>query len=314
MALDERTTAPLPAGVWPTMITPFRDDGQIDWQGVDALVEWYLQCGVAGIFAVCLSSEMNALTPEERLALAAHVVARAAGRAPVVASGTFGGPIAEQAAFVARMADAGVRAVVILANQLAAEGEPDHVWQARATELLELTGVTPLGLYECPAPYARYLTPDLLAWAAQTGRILFLKDTCSRLDPIRAKIAAVAGTPLRFYNANAASLLPSLQAGGHGFSGIAANCYPQLYAWMVAHWRERPALAERLQWLLGVGEAVVRHKYPTSAKAYLALAGVPIGERCRVPQVPLDEEDRTILAQLRAIVREAGAGLGLPAA
>ncbi|MGQ9683223.1 MAG: dihydrodipicolinate synthase family protein [Anaerolineae bacterium] len=303
---------PLPVGVWPTMITPFLHDGQIDWRGVDALVEWYLERGVAGIFAVCLSSEMYALTPDERLALAAHVVARAAGRVPVVASGTFGGPIAEQASFAVRMAGTGVRAVVILANQLAGEAEPDTVWQARAAELLERTGSMALGLYECPVPYARYLSPDLLAWAAGTGRILFLKDTCSRLALIRAKIAAVAGTPLRFYNADAASLLPSLQAGGHGFSGIAANCYPQLYDWMVAYWHERPAMAERLQWLLGVGEAVVRHKYPTSAKAYLALAGVPIGERCRVPQEPLDEEDRTILAQLHSIVREAGAGLNLP--
>ena len=51
------------------MITPFKN-GQIDWPMVDALVEWFVSQGVAGIFAVCLSSEMYHLTPEERLKLA----------------------------------------------------------------------------------------------------------------------------------------------------------------------------------------------------------------------------------------------------
>lgn len=51
------------------MITPFKD-GHIDWPMVDALVEWYVENGVAGIFSVCLSSEMYHLSVEERLQLA----------------------------------------------------------------------------------------------------------------------------------------------------------------------------------------------------------------------------------------------------
>ncbi len=113
-------TTVLPPGLYPVMLTPFTDDGAIDWRGVDALTDWYLDNGATGLFAVCLSSEMYDLTDDERLALARRVVARAAPRgAPVVASGTFGGSIAMQAAFVRRMADTGVAAVVALACQLA---------------------------------------------------------------------------------------------------------------------------------------------------------------------------------------------------
>lgn len=70
-------------GVWPVMLTPFRDDGTMDWSGLDALIEWYVSAGATGLFAVCLSSEMYKLTPEERVRLAKHVVQRAAGRVPV---------------------------------------------------------------------------------------------------------------------------------------------------------------------------------------------------------------------------------------
>ena len=42
-------------GVWPTMITPYTPDGKIDYAMVEKLVEWYIERGVAGIFAVCQS-------------------------------------------------------------------------------------------------------------------------------------------------------------------------------------------------------------------------------------------------------------------
>lgn len=102
------TITKLPSGVWPVMLTPLHDDREIDWKGLDALTEWYLQAGVAGLFAVCLSSEMYDLSSAERLELSAHVVKRVNGRVPVVASGTFGGSISSQAGFSRQMVDTGV--------------------------------------------------------------------------------------------------------------------------------------------------------------------------------------------------------------
>ena len=49
-------------GVWPTMITPFTKEGKIDYETTEKLIEWYIQEGVDGIFAVCQSSEMIYLT------------------------------------------------------------------------------------------------------------------------------------------------------------------------------------------------------------------------------------------------------------
>jgi len=305
MAADEQGR-----GVWPVMLTPFQADGAIDWAALDELTEWYLDAGVAGLFSVAQSSEMYNLTEAERLAVATRVVRLTAGRVPVVAAGTFGGPIEEQAGFVRRMADTGVSGVVVLTCQLAAAEEADDVWRANAERLLAATGEVELGLYECPQPYKRLLSPELIGWAARTGRFRFHKDTSCMTEPIRAKIAAVRGTPFRFYNANTATLLGSLQAGGHGYSGIAANYFPELYVWLCREFERQPERALRLQRFLGVADRLVSHKYPRSAKIFLATRGLRLGPTCRVGNPEFVEEELLALKQLRDYAQELAQELG----
>jgi 4-hydroxy-tetrahydrodipicolinate synthase len=284
---------PCPPGVWPVMLTPFLPDRSIDWPTVDALVEMYVGAGAAGLFAVAQSAEMFQLTEEERVALAARVVRQAAGRVPVVAAGAFGPTPERQAAMVRRLAATGVRAVVLLTNQLADDGESDDVWRERAAALLAATEGVDLGLYECPAPYKRVLPPETLGWAAATGRFVFHKDTCLVGAQIRDKLAAIRGTRLRLFNAEMASLLESLQAGADGFSGIAANYYPEAVVWLCRHALDRPDEARRLHDLLTVAEQVVDTKYPTAAKRFLRLSGrLPgIGDVCRVQALGFSEHD-----------------------
>ena len=288
-------------GVWPVMLTPFRDDGAIDWAGFGALIEWYLAAGVSGLFAVCLSSEMYEFTPAERVRMARHVVERAAGRAPVVAAGAFGETIAAQAA-ATRIADTGVAAVVLTVNQLAAEQEPDTIWRANVEAIFAACADIPLGLYECPAPYHRKLSPELLGWAARTGRFHFLKDTCCDLALIRAKLDTIRGTEMSWYNVHCPSLLESLRLGGHGYSGIAASCYPELFVRLCAEFANRPEQSERLT----LADGTIRHRYPASSKCWLGMLGLPIGETCRVsvpPRRPVDDE-RLMLENLRHLVRK----------
>src|SRR5688572_3459973 len=74
----------------PVMITPFLENSTIDFNGLSALIDFYLAAGVKGFFANCLSSEMYQLDERERLALTRHVVNRVNGAVPVVATGSFG--------------------------------------------------------------------------------------------------------------------------------------------------------------------------------------------------------------------------------
>ena len=298
-------------GLWPVMLTAFEEDGALDLEGVDALTDFYIDQGSSGLFAVCQSSEMYDLSDEERLQLAQRVVERTAGRVPIVAVGTFGGPIAWQGQFIRRMADTGVDGVVVLPNQLVGEADDEMPLRAGLEQLLEATGEIELGLYECPLPYHRNLSPELLGWAAATGRFGYMKDTDRAPDRIFPKIQAITGSPMRMFNAATASALPSLQMGVAGVSPIAANCYPELFAWLCAHHADEPEMADRLQHRLAALDAAIRMKYPQSAKRHLHRRGLPIGDRCRVEEHDFDGYDDLLLTSILVQVDEAKADLGL---
>ena len=57
-------------GIVPVMIMPFHEDGDIDWDGLENLIEWYIAHGAQALFAVCQSSEMQFLSLAERRDLA----------------------------------------------------------------------------------------------------------------------------------------------------------------------------------------------------------------------------------------------------
>lgn len=296
---DEGESPHIPPGVWPTMITPFTGCGDIDWPALDDQVEWYIDAGVAGLFAVCLSSEMYELSPTERVRLAEGVVERAAGRVPVVAAGAFGDTADEQADAVRRVHETGVEAVVLTVNQLAGEAESDDVWQRQADAMFGACEEIPLGLYECPRPYHRTLSAEILGWAARTGRIFFYKDTCCDLEEIRAKLTAIEGTSLSWFNAHAPTLLESLRAGGRGYSSIAANFIPETYVWLCHHFADDPDLAEEVQAFLTEAQKAITVKYPAGAKHYLRRVGLDIEAHCRVDCPELNEDEVEALEALR---------------
>lgn len=305
--LSRESPAPpprIPSGVWPVMLTPFKPGGAIDWTGLDALVDWYIQTGVSGLFSVCLSSEMYELSPEERIRVAQRVVDQAAGRVPVVAAGAFGETLELQVEAAQRLRDTGVEAVVLTVNQLAAEDESDDVWRQRAEAVFGACDRIPLGLYECPRPYHRKLAADTLGWAAGTERVFFYKDTCCSLPLIRTKLAAIRGTPLTWLNAHAPTLLDSLLEGGHGYSSIAANFIPELYVWLCRHFTDQPERARELQAFLTEAQNTICVKYLRNAKHYLQRLGLPINPACRVECDELNDADLATLDALRNRAQE----------
>lgn len=293
-------------GVYPTMITPFKPDTmEVDWRRLDALTEWYIQSGCTGLFAVCLSSEMYYLSPEECLQVAERVYTKAAGRVTVVASGTLGGTIEEQAQFVNKMSQF-CEAVVVVVCQMCTEEEDEQEWMRNTSRLLELTPGVNLGLYECPVPYWRLLSPQALAWAASTGRFLFHKDTCCSTSGIQNKLECIPrDTQFKFYNANVETLLFSLQQGGHGFCGISANFYPWLHVALCKLPTESKE-AQKIQRFISVFENVVTMVYPRSAKVFLALwKDFQVAPDCRKPGMrPHDEVELIKLHDMHAMMME----------
>ena len=254
-------------GVWPVMLTPFTDNNSVDYESLGKLVDWYIENGVAGLFADCQSSEMFFLSLEERVKIASFVKERAAGRVPVVASGHISESLEDQAEELNAIAKTGVDAVIMITNLLAKEDESDEIWLENLKKLLDiLPEDLALGFYECPYPYKRIISPELLKWCADTGRFYFIKDTSCSIENIRAKLEQIEGSHLKLFNANSSTLLETLEMGCSGFSGVMANFHTDLYVWLCENYDKEPEKARILADFLTTASLIERQVYPVNAK------------------------------------------------
>lgn len=249
------------------MLTPFTDNNEVDYESLEKLVDWYIENGVAGLFADCQSSEMFFLSLEERVKIASFVKERAAGRVPVVASGHISESLEDQAEELNAIAKTGVDAVIMITNLLAKEDESDEIWLENLKKLLDkLPEDLALGFYECPYPYKRIISPELLKWCADTGRFYFIKDTSCSIENIRAKLEQIEGSHLKLFNANSSTLLETLEMGCSGFSGVMANFHTDLYVWLCENYDKEPEKARILADFLTTASLIERQVYPVNAK------------------------------------------------
>ncbi|TKI07888.1 dihydrodipicolinate synthase family protein [Martelella alba] len=270
-------------GVIPVMLTPFNAQNDIDWPGLEQLIEWYLQQGVDALFAVCQSSEMQFLSLAERAALGRFVVEKTAGRVPVIVSGHISDDISAQREELLTMAETGADALVLVTNHLDPKNQGSEVFFATLNNLLAVLPETlPLGLYECPAPYRRLLSDDEFSWCAHSGRFVVLKDVSCDLDTVKRRVKLAQGTSLNVVNANAAIAWPAIQAGCKGFSGVFTNFHPELYVWLYHHHAKNPALADELAIFLSLSAVTETLGYPKNAKIYHQRLGTFNDDVCRV--------------------------------
>ncbi|WP_018616968.1 dihydrodipicolinate synthase family protein [Segetibacter koreensis] len=269
----------------PVMLTPFKVSGEVDYDCLTQLTEYYLKSGAQGLFANCLSSEMYELTEVERLQVVKHVVKVANGSVPVVATGTFEGSINEQAEFIKRMNDVGTQAVIIITGLMATQHEGEDVFNQRVFQLLNLTANIPVGLYECPVPYKRLLSPDQLKLFIDTGRVKYLKDTCLDLSQVKAKIRAGFGHDFGLYDAYMVNAVESLKAGAAGLSCIQGNYFPELISWLCKNY-DNDELDTEVDKVMDffVGNMDIMHNvYPISAKYCLQKQVINISTTVRAP-------------------------------
>ena len=139
-------------GVYPVMLTPYRN-GEIDEGATRRLVDWYIEQGCTGIFAVCQSSEMWYLSLAERVRLARITAEQAKGRANVVASGHCADSINAQIEEIKAISDTGIDAFVLVSNRFDLFNDGDDVWLRNAEKVLSrVPDWINFGIYECPHP------------------------------------------------------------------------------------------------------------------------------------------------------------------
>ena len=256
-------------GIMPVMLTPFTQNDTIDWNGLDALIDWYIEHGAEALFAVCQSSEMQFLSLQERCDLARYTVKKVAGKIPVIASGHVSTNVQDQLTELKAMAETGVDAIVLVTNRLDPENHGFAVLRKSVDCILSnIPEDIPMGIYECPSPFRRLLTNDEIKYLADNPRFVTLKDVSCDLGIIKQRLKLVRGSNLLINNANAAIAHQALLAGADGFCGVFNNFHPDLYRWLQDNWLSHPALAKELAVFLALAASTEYMGYPKLAKIY----------------------------------------------
>ncbi len=269
--------------IFTTMITPYKKDGSIDYETALKYVDWYFENGLNGIFAVCQSSEIFFLSLEEKVKLNGLVYKRAkeleketGKQFTVVSSGHTSDSIEEQAKELNAIYESGTDALILITNRLAHADESDDVFIANAEKLIAmLPKDAKLGLYECPHPYKRLVTPKVLDWCLKTGRFYYMKDTCCDAAVMKERCKQLKGSSFKLLNANCQTFLESMRNGGDGYCGIMCNFHPKLYAWLGENFDKEPEKADLVQSITGTfGFTEVGLAYPLTAKYHMNLCGI----------------------------------------
>jgi len=281
----------------PVMLTPYKKTGEIDYNTLSKLMDFYMAAGAKGLFANCLSSEMYNLRENERLELTTHVVKHANGKIPVVASGSFGESFEDKAEFSKKIYHTGINAVIMITSHFAKQDDSDDVLIGNFDKFFQMTGNIPMGTYECPSPYKRILTPYVFKYLLGTNRMMYHKDTTIIFEKVKEKIDLVGNNKLEFYDACVANTMYSLQAGAKGMSAISGNLYPEIIVWMCNNSTnpDRQDDVKYMQQQLTKTEDILSQNYPLSAKYFLHKRGLPIEVISRINTTPLTSQQTAAL-------------------
>lgn len=290
--------------VFPVMITPYKNN-EVDYENIVNIANWYIDNGCDGIFIVCQSSEMQFLTLNEKVKIAELVskVAKERG-ATVVASGHTSDNLLDQAKEINAMGKTGIDAVILSTNRLDINNEGEDVWIENLKKLLNLIDKDiMLGLYECPVPYKKLLTPKMLDYCISTKRFKFIKDTCCNIQMINDRVKQLEGSGIELYNANGQTLLKSLEFGAKGYSGIIANFCPNLVVKVCDNYEDKKY--EELADMVSLLSFTENPCYPITAKYFLQLLGFNISLETRSRNLKdFDDYQKNFVEQMYRIIKE----------
>ncbi len=277
-------------GIWPVLVTPYKDDLSIDLDVYKQLVEWYLTFGIGGIYANCQSSEMTELSDVEKLQLINETVKVVDGLLPIAATGNFGKSIEEHLEFIKKTADTGVDIVMLTVPEFCNNDDELEKYYLRIAN--ETTAK--LGVYECPVPRRYNLGLDLIETLAKTGRYFAYKETSCNLEKIKKITDITRNTPFDYLQANVPYLLESIKYGAPGSMNIAANWLPDLEVEVVNNALANGPKADELNRVLCAMEMAQRSIHPMGVKYLISKRGVPIKPLTRYPRTLSLEEQYSL--------------------
>ncbi|WP_096200846.1 4-hydroxy-tetrahydrodipicolinate synthase [Bacillus sp. FJAT-45350] len=278
------------------MVTPFDQDGNVDFQATKTLLNHLLSNGTDALVVAGTTGESPTLTTEEKLELFQFVVTNVNGKVPVIA-GTGSNNTAATIALTKKAEEIGVDAVMIVApyyNKPSQEGMYQHF-----KAIAESTNL-PVMIYNIPGRSAVNISAETTIRLSKIENIVCTKEASGDLDAM-STIIQETDENFSLYSGDDSLTLPVLSIGGTGVVSVAAHVIGNEMQEMVTSFHagdvKRAAAIHRHT--LPTMKALFTAPNPSPVKAALEMKGVPCGS-LRLPLLPLNEEERH---QLQLVVQ-----------
>ena len=224
------------------MVTPMVDDGGIDYDAWDRLLDWHLQCGTAGVVVGGSTGESVALTDAELDTLLARAKLRVKGRMALIAG--IGG--SSTAGVVERVRQLKATVLDALLVVTPAYNRPTQEGLYRHFAAIAVASPAPIMLYNVPSRTAVDLLPTTVARLSELSRVIGIKEAVGDVGRIR-DLLRVCPKNFCVLSGDDASACEAVLAGARGVISVTANVAPApVAAVMAAAQRGDAALAARL--------------------------------------------------------------------
>ena len=280
------------------MITPFAEDGSVNYAVAEKLAVHLVENGSDGLVICGTTGESPTLSWSEEYELF-KVVKQAVGDKAKIIAGTGSNSTSESIAATKEAAKLnldGSLQVVPYYNKPPQEGLYQH-FKAIAEACPEL----PMMLYNVPGRTSRNLEAATVAKLAQIDNIVAIKEASGNLEQA-CKIRCLTPESFAIYSGEDALTLPLLTVGSVGVISVASHLVGNQMQKMIqafAKGDNQAAKAIQVE-LFPLFEALFVTTNPIPVKAALKLQGWRIGGL----RLPLCELQPELLGKLQTILRE----------
>ncbi len=279
------------------MVTPFDDEGQVDYEQAGRLACALLDSGSDGLVVAGTTGEAPTLSHEEKLKLFAAVKEAVDGRGAVLAgSGTNDTAASIELSQEAERAGVdGLLLTVPYYNRPTQGGLYRHFEAvARATRL-------PCVPYNIPSRTGVNMTAETTLRLSRVPNIIGIKEASGDLAQI-ARIIDDAGEEFRLWSGDDAMTLPILAVGGYGVIAVVSHLTGVQMHRIIDDYlagRTEDAARGHRQLLPLMQTLMTAASSPAPVKYALSQVGFPVG----APRLPLVEPEGEAAERIMAEVR-----------
>ncbi|MBR2077729.1 MAG: 4-hydroxy-tetrahydrodipicolinate synthase [Exiguobacterium sp.] len=284
-------------GVATALATPFQENGQLNLEAWEALIEDQIQEGVTGLVIGGTTGEGMTITDDEFETLLVRAVEVANGRAVIIA-GTGSNNTAVSIEKTKRAAELGAEMAMVVTPYYNKSTQTGLI--AHFTAIADASPI-PLMLYNVPSRTGVALAPETVGELAEHPRITALKEASGDIS-VMAQMMAHIPEGFTVYCGNDDQILPYMAWGAQGVVSVLSNVYPGATVALAD-----ALLAGDLQtartWqirLLPVIDELFAEVNPIPVKAALQARGFEVG----VPRLPLVPMSATAEAKLLSAMEQ----------